>query len=87
MEAFQGVTQRILLKAEGAWSLGVPIAGVRHGDSPESEPGCQSQRICFPSTECGWNSLPEFMNFKLFGKTILVVNIKFGLSLGHPLRQ
>ena len=24
-------------------------------------------------------SLPEFMNFKLFGKTILVVNIKFGL--------
>ena len=25
------------------------------------------------------NSLPEFMNFKLFGKTILVVNIKFEL--------
>ena len=24
-------------------------------------------------------SLPEFMNFKLFGKTILVVDIKFGL--------
>ena len=24
-------------------------------------------------------SLPEFMTFKLFGKTILVVNIKFGL--------
>ena len=23
-----------------------------------------------------FNSLPEFMNFKLFGKTILVVNIK-----------
>ena len=28
---------------------------------------------------------PEFMNFKLFGKTILVVNI--GLFLGHPLSQ
>ena len=32
-------------------------------------------------------SLPEFMNFKLFGKTILVVHIKFGLFLGHPLSQ
>ena len=27
-------------------------------------------------------SLPEFMNFKLFGKTILVVNIKFGPFFG-----
>ena len=27
-------------------------------------------------------SLPEFMNFQLFGKTILVVNIKFGLFWG-----
>ena len=27
------------------------------------------------------------MNFKLFGKTILVVNIKFGLVFGHPLSQ
>ena len=27
------------------------------------------------------------MNFKLFGKTILVVNIKFILFLGHPLSQ
>ena len=25
------------------------------------------------------SSLPDFMNFKLFGKTILVVNIKFRL--------
>ena len=25
------------------------------------------------------SSLPEFMNFKLFGKTSLVVNLKFGL--------
>ena len=32
-------------------------------------------------------SLPEFMNFKLFGKIILVVNIKFGLFVGHPLSQ
>ena len=33
-------------------------------------------------------SLPEFMNFKPFGKTILVVNLKFGLFLGgHPLSQ
>ena len=32
-------------------------------------------------------SLPEFMNFKLFGKTILVANIKFGLFLGHPLSR
>ena len=31
------------------------------------------------------SSLPEFMNFKPFWKTILVVNIKFGLSWGHPL--
>ena len=29
----------------------------------------------------------EFMNFKLFGKTISVVNIKFGLFVGHPLSQ
>ena len=35
----------------------------------------------------GLNSLPEFMNFKLFGKTILVVNIKFELFLGHPLSK
>ena len=34
-------------------------------------------RMC----ETKWmiNSLPEFMNFKLFGKTILVANQKFGL--------
>ena len=32
-------------------------------------------------------ALFEFMNFKLFGKTILVANTKFGLFLGHPLRQ
>ena len=32
-------------------------------------------------------SLPEFMNFKLFGKTILVVNKKFGLFWGHPLSR
>ena len=35
----------------------------------------------------GTNSLPEFMNFKLFWRTILVVDMKFGLFLGHPLRQ
>ena len=29
-------------------------------------------------------SLPEFMNFKLFGKTSLVVKIQLGLFLGHP---
>ena len=27
------------------------------------------------------------MNFKLFGKTILEGNIKFGLFVGHPLSQ
>ena len=27
------------------------------------------------------------MNFKLFGKTILVGNIEFGLCLGHSLSQ
>ena len=32
-------------------------------------------------------SLPEFMNINLFGKTILVVNKKFGLFVGHPLSQ
>ena len=32
-------------------------------------------------------SLPQFMNFKLFGKTISVVDIKFGLFWGHPLSK
>ena len=32
-------------------------------------------------------SLPEFLNFELFGRTILVANIKFVLFLGHPLSQ
>ena len=32
-------------------------------------------------------SLPEFMNFKLFGKTILVAITKFELLLGHPPSQ
>ena len=32
-------------------------------------------------------SLPEFMNFNLFGKTLLVVNIEFGLFLGQPLSK
>ena len=49
-----------------------------------------------PLGEEGWydsmyvsfsSSLPEFMDFKLFGKIILVVNIKFGLFLGHPLSK
>ena len=40
---------------------------------------------CFEGTSFG--SLSEFMNFKLFGKTILVVNIKFELFLGHPLSK
>ena len=31
------------------------------------------------------NSLPEFMNFTLFGKTILVVNKKFRLCLANQL--
>ena len=35
----------------------------------------------------GVDSLPEFMIFKLVGKTILVVNIKFELFLGYPLRK
>ena len=38
-----------------------------------------------PISNMHGSSLPEFMNFKLFGKTVLVVNIKFGLFLGHPL--
>ena len=33
------------------------------------------------------NSLPEFMDFILFGKTILVVNKKFGLFLANQLRK
>ena len=39
------------------------------------------------SPACCRNSLPEFMSFKLFGKTILVVNIKFGFFVGHPLSK
>ena len=30
---------------------------------------------------------PEFMNFKLFGQTILVVNLKFEFFFGHPLSK
>ena len=33
------------------------------------------------------SSLPEFMDFILFGKTILVVNKKFGLFLANQLRK
>ena len=33
------------------------------------------------------HSLPEFMDFKLFGKTILVVNKKFKLFFGQPIRE
>ena len=36
------------------------------------------------------SSLPEFINFRLFGKTILVVNLKFGLFVGpstQPVRE
>ena len=32
-------------------------------------------------------SLPGFLDFKLFGKTILVVNRKIELSLAHQLRK
>ena len=32
-------------------------------------------------------SFTEFMKFKLFGKTMFVANIKFGLFLGHPLNK
>ena len=32
-------------------------------------------------------SLPEFLDFKLFGKTSLVVHKKFGLFLADPLRK
>ena len=42
--------------------------------------------LCFPQAVL-FISVPEFTNFKLFGKTILVVNLKFRLFLGHPLRQ
>ena len=31
------------------------------------------------------HSLPEFLNFKLFGKPFFLVNVKLvGLFLGHP---
>ena len=33
------------------------------------------------------DSLPEFMNFKLFGKTIFVVNINIMFFWGHPLSK
>ena len=32
-------------------------------------------------------SLPEFLRFKLFGKTILVLNNKFGALLAHPFKN
>ena len=51
----------------------------------------QSQSVILilhpPIGSVSFVSLPEFMNFNLFGKTILVVNVKFGLFLGHPLSQ
>ena len=31
--------------------------------------------------------LPEFMNFKLLGKTLLVIHIQFELFLGRPLSK
>ena len=48
---------------------------------------CFNQRISIPEGEAEGISLPEFMNFRLFGKTILVVNIKSGLFSGHPLSK
>ena len=40
-----------------------------------------------PCTQSLFDSLPEFMDFILFGKTILVVNKKFGLFLANQLRK
>ena len=42
---------------------------------------------CRASPRPRYGSLPEFMNFKPFGKTISVVNIKFELLLSHPVSQ
>ena len=40
----------------------------------------------FNRDDCMIYSLPQFVNFKLFGNTILVVNIKF-VFVGHPLSK
>ena len=39
-----------------------------------------------PNRPCGIGSLPEFLDFELFGKTILLVKEKFGLLVA-PLRS
>ena len=66
-----------------AWALGVAGPKKRRPQTPRFDPrnlvrpdhqttGCQTtKREANPSAGC---SLPEFMNFKLFEKTILVVN-------------
>ena len=55
----------------------------RTGNQRLAEDGSTTPAASFKGAHI--SSLPEFMNFKFFGKTILVVNIKFRLFLGHPL--
>ena len=49
--------------------------------------GGSSLVVFFGVTPELFPSLPEFLDFKLFGKTILVVNRKFELFLAHSLRK
>ena len=52
--------------------------------------GQQLSELPLPSRECQFptsSSLPEFINFRLVGKTILVVNIKFELFVGPSTQQ
>ena len=43
--------------------------------------------VSYSHQGCSCGSLPEFLDFKLFGKTTLVVNRKFELFLAHQLRK
>ena len=69
--------QWLVVNKECALFVGLSTQELRL--SPKKK-GCPKSRVL--------NSLPEeFMDFTLFGKTILVVNNKFGLFLANQLRK
>ena len=67
------------------WTLGIKdadwptsqVEGIRLGANGALDVGSYSPSFPQPGKQSLVSSLPEFMNFKLFGKTILVLNKKF----------
>ena len=76
-----------------AWPLssGALVQGVLHQPSCPNIASLECQSWCLSTPdESTWSinsSLPEFLDFKLFGKTILEVNKMFRLFLANPLRK